>query len=119
MSAEIVEALFEIAHVIAEEKKLHKMVEILIKPCMSKAAGFVLGKIYSKTMAKISLSNSTSAIKTGPVQNPEVKIPNDIIPNVEIPKIKIPNVENPENQNTKVLMPKELYGALMYQCTKA
>ena len=60
-SAEIVEALFKIAHMIAKEK-LYNIGETLIKPSMSKAAGLVLGKTYNKKMAKISLSDFT--IKT-------------------------------------------------------
>ena len=47
---------------IAKEKKPHSINETLTKPCMLKAAGLVLGKTYSKKMAKISLSDST--IKT-------------------------------------------------------
>ena len=43
---------------IAKEKKPYYVGKTLIKPCMSKAAGLVLGK----KMAKISLSDS--AIKT-------------------------------------------------------
>ena len=58
-SAEIVEALFKIAHMIAKEKKLYNIGETLIKPSMSKAAGLVLGKTYNKKMAKISLSDFT------------------------------------------------------------
>ena len=57
-SAEIVEALFQINHMI----KPHNIGKTLIKPCMSKAASFVLEKTYCKKMAKISLSDST--IKT-------------------------------------------------------
>ena len=48
LSAEIVEATFEIAH--------------MIKPCMIKAASLVLGVASSNKLAKISLSGST--IKT-------------------------------------------------------
>ena len=58
-SAEIVEASFEIADLIAKEKKPHNIGEALIKSCMLKAAGLLLGKTYSKKMAKISLSDST------------------------------------------------------------
>ena len=61
-SAEIVEASLKIAHMIFKKKKSHKIGETLIKPFMLKAAGFVLGKAYSKKMGKISLSDST--IKT-------------------------------------------------------
>lgn len=61
-SAEVVEASFEIAHMIAQEKKPHSIGETLIKPCMLKAARLVLGETNSKKLAKISLSDST--IKT-------------------------------------------------------
>ena len=54
--------LFKIAHMIAKEKKPQNISETLTKPCLLKAAGFVLGKKHSKKMAKISLSDST--IKT-------------------------------------------------------
>ena len=47
---------------IAEAKKSHNIDETLIKPCMLKAAGLVLGKTHSKKMTNISLSYST--IKT-------------------------------------------------------
>ena len=50
------------AHMIAKEKKPHNIGETLIKPCMLKAVGFVLGKTYSKKITKISLGDST--IKT-------------------------------------------------------
>ena len=42
-SAEVVEASFEIANMIAQAKKPHNIGETLIKPCMIKAAGLVLG----------------------------------------------------------------------------
>ena len=56
-SAEILEASFEIVHMIAKEKKPYNIGETLIKSCMLKAAGFALGKTCSKKM-KISLSDS-------------------------------------------------------------
>ena len=43
---------------IAREKRSHNIGETFIKPCMLKADGLVLGKTYSKTMAKTSLSES-------------------------------------------------------------
>ena len=61
-SAEVVEASFEIAHMMAQEKKPHNISEPLIKPCMLKAASLVLGETNSEKLAKISLSDST--IKT-------------------------------------------------------
>ena len=61
-SAELVEASFEIAQMIAQAKKPHNIGETLIKPCMLKASSLVLGKSNSKKLAKISLSDST--IKT-------------------------------------------------------
>ena len=61
-SAELVEASFEIAQMIAQAKKPHNIGETLIKPCMLKASSLVLGESNSKKLAKISLSDST--IKT-------------------------------------------------------
>ena len=61
-SADVVEASFEIAHMIAQAKKPHNIGETLIKPCMLKAASLVLGESNSKKLATISLSDST--IKT-------------------------------------------------------
>ena len=61
-SAEVVEASFEIANMIAQAKKLHNIGETLIKPCLIKAASLVLGVASSNKLAKISLSDST--IKT-------------------------------------------------------
>lgn len=58
-SAEVVEASFEIAHMIARAKKPHNIGETLIKPCMLKAASLVLGEMSSKKLAKVSLSDST------------------------------------------------------------
>ena len=62
-SAGVVEASFEIAHMIAQVKKPHNIGETLIKLCMIKAASLVLGVASSNKLAKISLSDST--IKTG------------------------------------------------------
>ena len=53
----IVEASFEITYMIAKEKKSHNIDETLIKLCMSKVAGLVLGTTYKKKAAKISLSD--------------------------------------------------------------
>ena len=61
-SAELVEASFEIAHMIAQTKKPHNIGETLIKPCMIKATSPVLGVASSNKLAKISLSSSS--IKT-------------------------------------------------------
>ena len=61
-SAEVVEASFEIAHMIVRAKKSRNIGETLIKPCMTKAASLVLGVASSNKLAKISLSDST--IKT-------------------------------------------------------
>ena len=61
-SAELIEASFEIAQMIAQAKKPHNIGETLIKPCMLKASSLVLGESNSKKLAKISLSEST--IKT-------------------------------------------------------
>ena len=58
-SAEVVEASFEIAYIIAQAKKPHNIVEALIKPCMIKAASLVLGVASSNKLTKISLSDST------------------------------------------------------------
>jgi len=61
-TAEVVEASYEIAHMIAEEKKPSTIGETLIKPCMLKAASLVLGEANSKKLGKISFSDSS--IKT-------------------------------------------------------
>ena len=61
-SAELVEASFEIAQMIAQAKQPHNIGETLIKPCILKASSLVLGESNSKKLAKISLSDST--IKT-------------------------------------------------------
>ena len=58
-SAEVVEASYEIAQMIAQAKKPHNIGESLIKPCMLKASSLVLGESNSKKLAKISLSDST------------------------------------------------------------
>ena len=55
LSAETADVLFEIAHMIAKKKKSYNVHKTLIKLCMSKTAGPLLGKTYSK-MAKVSLS---------------------------------------------------------------
>ena len=57
-SAEVVEASFEIALMIAQAKKPHKIGKTLIKTYMLKATSLVLGEANSK-LSKISLSNST------------------------------------------------------------
>ena len=44
---------------IAKEKKPHNINKTLIKQCMLKVAGLVLGKTYSKKMAKILFLDST------------------------------------------------------------
>ena len=62
LSAEVVEASFEIAYIIAQAKKPHNAVETLIKPYMIKAASLVLGVASSSKLAKIFISDST--IKT-------------------------------------------------------
>ena len=61
-SAEVVEASFEIALMIAQANKPHNIGETLIKPCMLKATSLVLRETNGKKLAKISLLNST--IKT-------------------------------------------------------
>ena len=54
LSAKIaVGALSKIAHMIAKEKKLHNIGEILIKSYLLKTAGFVLRKIYGKKIVLI------------------------------------------------------------------
>ncbi|XP_039258064.2 protein FAM200C-like [Styela clava] len=58
-SAEVVEASYEIANMIARAKKPHNIGETLIKPCMLKAASLLLGEKNSKKLANISLSDST------------------------------------------------------------
>jgi len=49
-TAKVVEASYEIAHMIAKEKKPHTIDETLIKPCMLKAASLVLGEANSKKL---------------------------------------------------------------------
>ena len=53
--AELVEASFEIAQMIAQAKKPHNIGKTLIKPCMLKASSLVLGESNSKKLAKITL----------------------------------------------------------------
>ena len=56
LSTEIVEALFQFAHMIAKEKKPHSVGKTLIEPCILKnPAGLLLEKTYSKKIEKISL----------------------------------------------------------------
>ena len=57
--AKIVEASIKISLMIAKEKKLYKIGETLIKPCMLKELNFVSGKTDSNKIAKISHSDST------------------------------------------------------------
>jgi len=59
-TAEAVEASYEIAHMIAKEKKPQIIGETLIKPCMLKADSLVLGR----RTAKRKISHSDSSIKT-------------------------------------------------------
>ena len=47
-SAEVVEASFEIALMIAQAKKPHNIGETLIKPYMLKATSLVLGKLTAR-----------------------------------------------------------------------
>ena len=58
-SAEIVEASIKISLMMAKEKKLYKIGETLIKPCMLKEPNFVSGKADSNKIAKISHLDST------------------------------------------------------------
>ena len=53
-SAEVVEAPFEIALIIAQAKKPRNIGETLIKPYMLKATSLVLEEMNSKKLAKIS-----------------------------------------------------------------
>jgi len=62
-TAEVVETSYEIAHMIAKEKKPHTIGETLIKPCMLKAASLVLGEASSTKLGKISLSDSSIKIR--------------------------------------------------------
>ena len=68
-SAEVLEASFEIAHMIAQAKKLHNIGETLIKPCMIKAANLVLGVASNNKLAKISLSDSTTKTRIDELAN--------------------------------------------------
>ena len=61
-SAEVVEASFEVARMIAQVKKPHNIGKTLIKPFVIKAASLVLGVASTNKLAKISLSEFT--IKT-------------------------------------------------------
>ena len=58
-TAEVVEASFEIAQMIALAKKPHNVAETLLKPCLIKAASLVIGNANSSWRAKIFLSDST------------------------------------------------------------
>ena len=68
-SAELVEASFEIAQMIAQAKKTHNIGETLIKPCMLKASSLVLRESNSKKLAKISLSDSTIKTRIDELEN--------------------------------------------------
>ena len=56
---QLLEASYLVAFEIAKEKKPHTIGETLIKPCILKTAGIVLGKEAEKKLAAISLSNNT------------------------------------------------------------
>ena len=51
-SAELVEASFEIAQMIAQAKKPHNIDQTLIKPCMLKASSLVLGGKQQQEVSK-------------------------------------------------------------------
>lgn len=52
-------ASFEIALLIAKQKKPHTIGEELIKPCVLKATQIILGEESEQKMKSISLSNNT------------------------------------------------------------
>ncbi|XP_068993482.1 zinc finger BED domain-containing protein 5-like [Neodiprion pinetum] len=54
-----VKASFEIAYLIAKQKKPHTIGEELIKPCVLKATQIILGEESEQKMKSISLSNNT------------------------------------------------------------
>ncbi|CAH2012054.1 unnamed protein product [Acanthoscelides obtectus] len=53
-------ASFEIAFMIAKQKKRHTIGEELIKPCVLKATQIILGEEAQQKMKSISLSNNTA-----------------------------------------------------------
>lgn len=55
----VVEASYELALLIAKEKKAHTIGETLVKPCMLTAAKIVLGDESRQKLSKISLSDNT------------------------------------------------------------
>ena len=56
---QLLEASYLVAVEIAKQKKRHTIGKTLIKPCILKTAGVVLGKEAEKKLAAISLSNNT------------------------------------------------------------
>ena len=56
---QLLEASYLVAVEIAKQKKRHTIGKTLIKPCILKTAGIVLGKETEKKLAAISLSNNT------------------------------------------------------------
>ena len=69
LSAEVAEASFEIALMIAQAKNPYDIGETLIKPCMLKATSLVFGETNSKKLAKISPSNSTAKTRIDELAN--------------------------------------------------
>ena len=58
-NASIMEASYEIAFEIVQQKKLQTIGETLLKPCMMKAINLVLGEVSAKKIQQVSLSNNT------------------------------------------------------------
>ena len=58
-SANIVMASYELALIIAKEKKPHIIGETLVKPCMVRGVELVLGKDSSNKISRIALSDNT------------------------------------------------------------
>ena len=58
-SISLVEASYEVALTITNQKKSHTIAETLVKPCAIKMVEQVLGKQSSKKLEAISLSNDT------------------------------------------------------------
>ncbi|CAH1966459.1 unnamed protein product [Acanthoscelides obtectus] len=57
--SQLLKASFEIAFMIAKQKKPHSIGEELIKPCVLKTTQIILGKDAEQKMKSISLSNNT------------------------------------------------------------
>ena len=55
----MVEAAYAVVLEISKQKKPHTNAGTLIKPCVLKTAGIMLGKVTKRKLALVSLSNGT------------------------------------------------------------